>query len=324
LSLIKKCNIIGISLGDAAGIGPEVVYKALSNSSINKNSQYLIFGSEAVFEEVAKMLPDIKPEVPYQFYHSAKSNQFKFSEKMKGKISKKCGQYAVQWIKNAFLAYQKGEIDALVTAPINKEACHLSGFKFKGHTDFLASLCKSNPGKMMFYSKKIKVILVSHHLALKEAINYLSVKNILSTIISGNDNMKNLGIKHPLVLVSGLNPHASENGAFGTEEQKIIYPAIEKALRLGIHVKGPYPPDTIFKTALEEKKSIVVAMTHDQGLIPFKLLAFDSGVNITTGLPIIRTSPDHGTAFDIAWKGIASERSMIEAINLSIRLSRNP
>jgi len=323
LSLKKKPSIIGISLGDAAGIGPEIVYKALSNNSIDKNSHYLIFGSKKIFQRISRILPSINPVVSYQFHPSSISDQFTLSKNMKGKISKQCGKFAVKWVRDAVLAYKKGEIDALVTAPINKEACHLSGFKFQGHTDFLAYLYKNSSAKMMFYSKKMRVILVSHHLALKEAIQYLSIDKVLNTIISGNKGMKKLGVKNPLILVSGLNPHASENGAFGDEEQKIISPSIKKALHLGINVKGPYPPDTIFHNALKERKSIVVAMTHDQGLIPFKLVAFDSGVNMTTGLPIIRTSPDHGTAFDIAWKGLASERSMIEAINLSIKLCRH-
>ena len=324
---MKSRKRIGITFGDIAGIGPEVIAKALISRDTSKNADYVLFGDPLVFKKALSLAGHPLPTVKFGFAHqvlpkTAREIDFSFSPKNDaGKISAECGKMAVQWINEAVLACQKGLIDAMVTAPIHKEACHLGGFKFKGHTDFIAHLCHDPLHKMMFYSEKLKTILVSHHQSLLSAIKNLSSDDIADTIEIGNSMMKNLGVKKPLVLVSGINPHAGENGAFGSEEIRIISPAVEASVQKGIHAVGPLPPDTIFGKALANKNSLVVAMTHDLGLVAFKLIAFETGVNVTAGLPLIRTSPDHGTAFDIAWKGKANPGSMISAINLAVRLA---
>ncbi len=322
---MRRIKRIGITFGDIAGVGPEVIYKALSGGKLDSGSEYILFGDKEIFSKVSILLKKYKLKSEIIFASDLSSDysddkKVKFNLKDKGRISGEYGAYSIKWIRDAVEAYKKGQIDGLVTAPINKEACHKAGFKFKGHTDFLAHLFNNPVHKMMFYSEGLKLILVSHHKSLKSAISSLTGKDIFETIVMGNNAACKMGIKQSEILVAGLNPHAGENGAFGDEEIEIIKPAITKAKLKGINVKGPFPPDTIFLNALKNKNSVVVSMYHDQGLIAFKMIAFDEGVNITAGLPMIRTSPDHGTAFDIAWKGIAKENSMINAINLCAKL----
>ena len=322
---------IGVTFGDIAGIGPEVILKAIASGLFKEEGvvaerDMVVFGDKKIWETLQYQLK-IKNVPPVSFACDlfpdlCSPSELSFSVKNDaGKINKAYGAQAVEWISEAVNVFLKKGIQTLVTAPIHKESCHLAGFPYKGHTDFIASFFGHKPHRMMFYSDSIKLALVSHHLALSEAIQSLSGKKIIETILLGNDLMKQWGIRKPLILVSGINPHAGENGAFGHEELDIILPAIQKAQKKGVEVKGPFPPDTIFRHALSEPRSMVVSMTHDLGLAPFKLLAFENGVNITVGLPLIRTSPDHGTAFDIAWKGRADASSMISALRLAARMS---
>jgi 4-hydroxythreonine-4-phosphate dehydrogenase len=197
---------------------------------------------------------------------------------------------------------------------LNKEALHLGGHNYDGHTEIFATLTNTKKYTMMLWSDKLKVVHVSTHVSLKEACNRVKKDRVLDTIILADTNLKRMGIKNPRIAVAGLNPHAGESGIFGDEEIKEIGPAIEAAKEMGLDVYGPEAPDTVFLKGYRGQYDIVVAMYHDQGHIPMKMMAFDSGVNITLGLPIIRTSVDHGTAFGKAGKGTASEESMIEAI----------
>ena len=212
------------------------------------------------------------------------------------------------------------KVDGIVTAPISKEALKMAGMKWHGHTEMLAKLTNTKDYAMMLVGEPLRVILVTIHTPLRSVPDMITRESVLKTIKLAKKACDMLGIENPRIAVAGLNPHAGEAGIFGSEESNAIIPAIEDAKKLGIPVAGPYPPDTVFNKAYNGEIDMVVCMYHDQGLIPLKMIAFDRGVNVTVGLPIIRTSPDHGTAYDIAWKGIANPSSMLEAIKLAARL----
>ncbi len=309
--------IIGITMGDAAGIGPEVILKALAAPEIRKSITPLIIGEDFVFEKIKKIIhfPFKKPN----FLNLGAIGESDFEV---GRVNKSCGKAAIAYVKKAFFLARSGKIDAFVTAPINKEAVKLSGFPYPGHTEFLAALSKRKRFGMLLAAKELKVLLVTTHLALREVSAALTKEKILEKIKLGYHFLKdNLEFKNPRIAVSGLNPHNGENGAFGDEEKKVIAPAIAAARKVGINCSGPVVPDTLFYRTVKQKKyDLAVVMYHDQGLIPLKTLYFREGVNITIGLPIIRTSPDHGTAFDIAGQGKADPTSMKEAIKYAARL----
>ena len=238
-----------------------------------------------------------------------------------------CGKPDFQWGKAAFTAVecavreaQSGKIDAIVTAPVCKEALDMAGYTFLGHTEFLAFLTKTTSYRMMFVGGGLRVILATIHVPLKKIFSLLDEKTICETVQHAHRATRLLGVEKPTIAVCGLNPHAGENSVLGTEERDIVTPAILKARSQGIDVLGPLPSDTVFYRAQNNEFDCVVALYHDQGLIPFKMIAFDEGVNLTVGLPFIRTSPDHGTAFSIAGKGIADPRSITEAIKLAVHM----
>ncbi|HDL63859.1 MAG TPA: 4-hydroxythreonine-4-phosphate dehydrogenase PdxA [Proteobacteria bacterium] len=215
----------------------------------------------------------------------------------------------------------RGEVSALITGPINKEGIHRAGYKFQGHTDYLAYLTGTDNYAMMLIGGDIRVVLVTVHIPLAEVSSSLNKEEIVRKIYLARDAMLRFGIGEPRIAVAGLNPHAGEGGAFGREELDIITPAVEECRGEGLLVQGPLPPDTLFYKMLQGEYDVAVVMYHDQGLIPLKMLAFDRGVNITLGLPFVRTSPDHGTAYDIAGQGKANPDSMIEAINTACLLT---
>lgn len=285
-----KKPTLGITLGDPDGIGPELVFKALRDKKIRKLANWKLYGSASN-----------KPVGP----------------KRSGLISLTALEHAVADLKNK-------KIVGLVTAPISKERIQKTGFKFPGHTEFLAHEFKSKKTVMMFVSPKLKVSLVTIHVPLKKVASLLSVKNILDTITLTHQSLKKyFCVKNPRIAVCGLNPHAGEKGLFGREEQKIIAPAIRQAQKKKMNVLGPYPADSIFYQAANGRFDAVVAMYHDQGLIPIKTLDFHNGVNMTLGIPIIRTSPDQGCAFDIAGKNIANPSSMKAAMKLVVEVWKN-
>ena len=319
---------IAITMGDHGGIGPEVIVKALFNSNIRDNYHPVVIGDAEIIREALKLsdLPlkvrnvngiteseldtgsvdvlDIKPNLSFE----------------KGGPSKNAGEFAVKYIKKAVeLALQK-HVDAIVTAPLSKKSLRMAGFLWPGHTELIAELTKTEDFAMMFVSNKLKIILSTIHIPLKDIPKYINGKVILNTIKLATKASVMCGIRNPRIAVAGLNPHAGESGIMGDEEIKTITPAINEAKAHGIEVSGPYPPDVVFYKALKGEFDMVVCMYHDQGLIPFKMLAFDTGVNVTVGLPVIRTSPDHGTAFDIAWQNKADPASMMEAIKLAVKM----
>ncbi|MEQ9619409.1 MAG: 4-hydroxythreonine-4-phosphate dehydrogenase PdxA [Deltaproteobacteria bacterium] len=309
---------IGITMGDPNGIGPEIIAKALGSKEIRALCSPVVIGSEEIME-AAKRLTGIDCE-----YEIINSGDIKSEDLKPGEVSKKAGEASISYIQIAAGAALKGEIDAIVTAPISKESTHLAGSGFPGHTEMLKNLTGAEKAVMMFEGGRFRVVLVTIHEALAKVPELITEERVLSTIeITCRSLKDDFKIAEPKIVVCGLNPHAGESGAFGNEEIVHITPAVGEAVKAGIDVTGPLPADTLFYHANQGKWDAVVAMYHDQGLIPFKMVSFDKGVNVTIGLPIIRTSPDHGTAFDIAWKGKASPSSMIAAIDVAVRIAEN-
>lgn len=309
---------IAITMGDPNGVGPEIITKSLGCAEVQSICRPLVFGSHEVLE-LSRELSGIDTE-----YFIEKCGVFGTVDLTKGKVSEKAGQASLHCIEAAVQSVMDGQSDCIVTAPISKEAIHLAGSKFPGHTEMLASLSGSEHFAMMFEGAHFKVILATIHEAIKDVPALLDKDNLFYMMVMANDALKNyFGIERPRIAVCGLNPHAGESGAFGTEEQEIIIPAVDRARLSGMDIDGPLPADTLFYHAAQGRWDIVLAMYHDQGLIPFKMLNFELGVNVTIGLPFIRTSPDHGTAFDIAWKGKANPSSMIEAIKVAVNMYHN-
>lgn len=304
---------IGITMGDPAGIGPEVTLKALAK--LKNTHKYLIIGSRSIIEFTKKKFK-IRWDGEIEDCIAIKPEQIKY-----GEMSKTTGKAAYQAIIKGYELIEDKKIDALVTAPICKASLKLAGFDYPGHTELLAELSKTKRFAMMLAGAKngkvhpTRVTLVTTHIPIKKVAESLSIDKIIEKIKLTQEFLVNsLGIKKPDIAICALNPHSSE---FGDEEKKFIIPAVEKAKSFGIRVNGPYPADTLFtKTNFDA----VVAMYNDQGMIPLKLKEFGGAVNITLGLPFVRTSPDHGTAFDIAGKGVADPGSMMSAIKMAEKL----
>lgn len=323
---------VGISIGDVNGIGPEVIIKALNDSRILLDCTPIIYGSTKTISYYKKAIR--KFNFSFQACKSAtdalnrKVNVVNvWNEEIKfdlGKATEVGGKFAFLSLEAATQDLSEGKIDVLVTAPISKEAMAKSGFKFPGHTEYLADKAGADDVLMMMVGSNLRVALACTHIPLKEVSSYLT-KDIIYQKIKMLDKslINDFGIIRPKIAVFGLNPHAGENGKLGDEEIEIISPAITQAKNDGIIAVGPFPADGFFGSSAMSQYDAVLAMYHDQGLTAFKALAFDDGVNYTAGLPIIRTSPDHGTAFDIVAKGIASEQSMRNAIYLAMDVYRN-
>jgi 4-phospho-D-threonate 3-dehydrogenase / 4-phospho-D-erythronate 3-dehydrogenase len=319
-------NVIGISMGDPAGVGAEITLKALDKRE-STDPAYVVFGSIAVMEYYKNLIgtkKELKKVNDISEIDVNKINVFDVLELTQknfniGEVSAKCGDAAFQYVKAAIEYAMEGKTRGVVTAPLNKEALHLGGHLFDGHTEIFAKLTNTKKYSMMLQGGPLKVIHVSTHVSLREACDRVKKERVLEVIRLAYDTLLDMGIENPRIAVAGLNPHAGESGIFGWEEIVEITPAIEEAKAQGINAVGPIPPDTVFLKAAKGQYDIVVCMYHDQGHIPLKLLGFDEGVNMTIGLPIIRTSVDHGTAFDIAGKGIANENSMVEAMKAAER-----
>jgi 4-hydroxythreonine-4-phosphate dehydrogenase len=317
---------LAITIGDPGGIGPEVVVKALSTAS--KECLPVIVGDFSVIEEAvtAFRVPVIirKIEEVNEAFPSPGSlwcfDPGPLRTFVRGKPDAKNGSACVGYIKRAVELAVERRVDGVVTAPISKEALKLAGFPWPGHTEMLAELTGTKEYAMMLAGGPLKVILVTIHTALRNVPGLVTRERVWKTIRLAKKACGMFGIQRPVIAVSGLNPHAGESGILGTEEMEEIAPAVERAKREGIAAEGPYPPDVVFHKAYKGEVDMVVCMYHDQGLIPLKMIAFETGVNVTVGLPIIRTSPDHGTGYDIAWKGIADPTSMIEAVRLAVKL----
>lgn len=307
---------IAVTLGDPSGIGPEIVAKAVTETGTLRTCEPVVFGSLDIFRKACELASADADGVEF-----ISTGDMEFDELAQGQVSADSGKQSLTSIESAVEYVLSGSADAVVTAPVNKKAIHLAGSRYPGHTEMLKDMTGSDSAVMMFEGGDLRVALVTIHCALSEVPGLITADAVFETVKICSDSLSGrFGIKSPKIAVCGLNPHAGENGEFGREDIEKIAPAIMRASAAGMDVSGPLPADAVFYSAMEGKWDLVVAMYHDQGLAPFKMLALHRGVNITLGLPIVRTSPDHGTAFDIAWRGIADPRSMREAMKTAVRL----
>ncbi|MFO0752189.1 MAG: 4-hydroxythreonine-4-phosphate dehydrogenase PdxA [Thermodesulfovibrionales bacterium] len=310
---------IAITLGDPAGVGPEIVLKALLAEEVREICTPVVVGDRAVLDEAADRFGVRDALGRAEVLDLGNIGQRDFT---KNAPTAEGGRACAAYIEKAVELALRGEVDAVVTAPISKEAMKMAGFPWPGHTEMLAELTGTRDFAMMLVGEPLRVILVTIHTALRNVPALITRERVLGTIALAERACAMLGIAGPRIAVAGLNPHAGEAGIFGTEERDAIAPAVREAQAAGIPVSGPFPADALFHRAYRGDFDIVVCMYHDQGLVPLKMVAFDRGVNVTVGLPIIRTSPDHGTAYDIAWRGEANPSSMIAAVRLASVLKR--
>lgn len=306
-------------MGDPTGVGPELALKSLSSTKIKKIAEPIIVGDLGLLNYLAKKL---KIKAPRDDQVISLSN-LNINSLKSGRPTKASSKAMIDYITYGVELVASGGGQAIVTAPISKAAAKLSGFKFPGHTEYIAHLTDTKKPIMMLGGSSLKVVLVTIHVAIKSVPKLITEDKILETIkITNKALKKSFNIKSPRIAVAGLNPHSGEGGLFGEEENTEIIPAIKKARRAKINASGPYPADTVFYRARKGEFDVVVCMYHDQGLGPLKLIHFDDGVNVTLGLPIIRTSPDHGTAYDIAWTGKAKTDSMFYAIETAVNMAK--
>jgi len=329
---ISEQPVIGITMGDPAGIGPEIIVKALADPNIRRAAKFIIFGMNEQLcyaADTAEIEPfwgrhqheKISREYPYKVV-VADYDEYSVPSWVKSP-SKAAGEASIRFCLDAVDAARAGLIDAVVTAPISKTSWKLAGAEWPGHTEMLAACCKSKRKVMMFVAGPLKLALATIHEALFEVRHKFTIGCVFEPIDLLNDALKEyFGLDNPRIGVAALNPHAGEEGQFGDEEQRIITPAILLAQNQGINCLGPYPADTLFLRAVHGEFDGVVAMYHDQGMIPVKLLNFGKAVNITIGIPIIRTSPAHGTAFDITGQNIADPAGMKSAITTAIKMAK--
>lgn len=327
-----KLPIIGITMGDPTGVGPEIIVKVLSLESTFRFCRPVVLGDRIILERAVQLLNTsltvnqiatiAEENLQSDAVNLLPLSRIPLDKAEYGNPTKACGEGMVTYIKEAVKLASECAIDAITTAPISKKALSDAGYTYPGHTELLAELTESNDYVMMLAGERLKVALVTIHCSLKEVFTLLTTEKIEKTIrITHNALRDFFGEANPRIAVAGLNPHAGEEGLFGSEEKTIIRPAIQSARQSGINVEGPLPPDTLFYHAARGGYDAVVSMYHDQGLIPLKLLHFEDGVNITLGLPLIRTSVDHGTAYDIAGTGKANSSSLANALKIAARMA---
>jgi 4-hydroxythreonine-4-phosphate dehydrogenase len=322
-------SILALTMGDPAGIGPEIAAKALSSPHLPAHSRVFVIGEAELMERARRLVgsplsinPMATPEdfrdhhINVMDLHRIRADQFSI-----GTVDARCGAAAYAYILTAIRLAKEGLIDGVVTNPINKEALHAGGITFPGHTEIFAHETATSIYAMMFMLDTVAVVHVTTHCSLRQAIDLITAQRVLVQIRLLHATLQNLAIPHPRIAIGGLNPHAGEHGLFGTEEIMHICPAITRAKAEGIDAIGPLPPDTVFMRAFKGEFDGVVAMLHDHGFVALKSRDFERGVNVTIGLPIIRTSVGHGTAFDIAGSGRASEASLLEAIRVAAKLA---
>jgi 4-hydroxythreonine-4-phosphate dehydrogenase len=331
----RERPLLAITLGDPAGIGPEVILKAAQHHAFYAECRPLVVGDWRILQRAATWLESPKTPLAYKVVQDPVGGEYapgmltlldlqnaNPDEIPPGQVRAAAGRAAVEYVFRACDMAMAGHVDAVVTAPLNKEAMFQAGYQYAGHTELLAERTGAEKVSMLLVGPKLRVVHVSTHVSLEEAIRRVTRERVGEVIDLAQQSCLALGIAEPRIAVAGLNPHASEGGLFGNDEAREIVPAIEAARARGLNVSEPMPPDTIFLRAVQGEYDIVVAMYHDQGHIPMKLLAFDSGVNVSMGLPIIRTSVDHGTAFDIAGTGRAREESLLAAMEVAVKMVR--
>lgn len=308
-------QVIGITMGDPAGVGPEITVKSIAEMTPEERARTRVYGNKAVLKRAAVVtgatidLDEVTVDLPIE------GPPIEW-----GRLDPRGGDAAFRFIEKAVRDAEAGAIGCIVTAPINKEALNLAGHHYDGHTGMLAALTGQKSAFMLLASERLKVIHVSTHVSLRNAIDRATPERILATIRAGHDHLKRIGYENPRIAVAGINPHCGESGLFGNEDDLQVAPAVAQARAEGINVEGPVSADTVYYRAYSGAFDLVVAQYHDQGHIPIKLVAFDTAVNVSLGLPIDRTSVDHGTAFDIAGTGRANHVNMKAAIAYARRL----
>ena len=316
---------IGITMGDPAGIGPEIVIKAVS-ALITEDERWAqqlqLYGESAAFEKAGKGLGMAAGKFSILGIPLIQSRESR-DDIPTGRLSAEAGEAAFQALRSSLDDIKHGRIGGIVTAPLSKAALNLAGHHYPGHTEILSAAAGNVPVRMMLANPELAVVLVTIHQPLKQALEAITAEKIEETIVITDAHYRRFHRRKPVLAVAGLNPHAGEGGLLGREELDIIQPAIDRSRARGLEVSGPFPPDTIFMQARQTQRfDAVIAQYHDQGLIPIKYLGVENGVNITLGLPFVRTSPDHGTAFDIAGKGLADASSLVAAIRKADALLR--
>ena len=305
--------VIAVTAGDPAGIGPELAVRAAADSRFAGRVKFRLYGEPSILAEAAKrwsggVLPEVRS-----------AGSLPFSELAIGEASARCGKLAYDALSMATLDVLAGKAGALVTAPMNKYSVNLSGIPFTGHTERIAELCGTRNFVMMQSAGDLRMVFVTTHIPLAEVPRQVTFDRIVNVTRLLDQVVRREGVARPRLAAAALNPHAGENGCMGKEDEETVKPALAALRAEGIDIDGPFPPDTLFIEETRRRYDGIVSMYHDQGHIPFKMLAFDRGVNSTLGLPVVRTSPDHGTAFDIAWKGVADTGSFYAAIELALR-----
>ena len=322
--------LIAVTMGDPAGIGPEIIVRTFADPNFRDENRAIVVGDAKILERAVRLL-----DLPLRANAIDEPENAKFEPDTVdvisetdlpedlpfGELDARAGDAAFRYVERATALASDGRVGAIATAPLNKEAMHLAGHKYPGHTEILAQLTGTKDYAMMLVTEELKVIHVSTHVSLREAIERAKPERELAVIRLAQESLKKLGVENPRVAVAGLNPHAGENGLFGTEDAEQIAPAVAAAVEEGIDATGPHPPDTVMMRARMGAFDIVVVQYHDQGHIPIKLMGFDTGVNVTVGLPFFRTSVDHGTAFDIAGTGQAEPASLRAALDLARTLA---
>jgi 4-hydroxythreonine-4-phosphate dehydrogenase len=325
-----KAPVVAVTLGDPAGIGPEIIARTFAEEGFQDENKALVVGDGRMLRRAARLL-----ELPLRVNEVSHPEEALFEKGSAdvlqvgelpvdlpfGELDARAGDAAFEYVRRATELALEGSVSAVATAPLNKEAMHLGGHKYPGHTEILAELTGTRDFAMMLVTSELRVIHVSTHVSLREAIDRVSQERVLTVIHLARDVLCKIGVEEPRIAVAGLNPHAGEHGLFGDEDAERIAPAITEAVEEGIDASGPHPPDTVFARARKGEFDMVVVQYHDQGHIPIKLMGFEGGVNVTVGLPFFRTSVDHGTAFDIAGTGKADHSSMRAALDLARELA---
>ncbi len=321
---------LALTMGDPAGVGPEVIARALEDAAVFQECRPVVIGDARAMEQAitqvgGRLAVQVVADVTDTGRQAGEVDVLQvpglsLGQVAPGQLSAQAGLAAVTWVRTGAELALRGELDGLVTGPVNKEAVTLAGVPFTGHTELLAEMATSRVA-MLLATERLRVVHVSTHLSLRQACERVRRDRILETIRIADEGCRRLGIATPRLAVAGLNPHAGEHGLFGDEDESEIAPAVAAARIAGIDASGPWPPDTVFHEAVEGRYDCVVAMYHDQGHIAIKMTDFYGGVNVTLGLPFVRTSVDHGTGFAIAGKGIANAKSMRLAISMAARMA---
>lgn len=302
---------IALTMGDPAGIGPELAVRAAQDPAVKAEMDVVIYGSHSIISKAAERFAN------GAMLELAITSNLHFNDVPIGQENAACGKAALDAVRSATMDVLNGRIDAIVTCPMNKASVNLAGIPFTGHTEYIAELCGCDNYAMMQSAGDLRVIFVTTHIALNKVAEKVTFERIVEVTRLLNQAVMAEGISTPKLAAAAVNPHAGEQGFMGREDEDTVKPALEFLRKEGIDISGPFPPDTLFIENIRKKFDGIVSMYHDQGHIPFKMLAFDRGVNSTMGLPIIRTSVDHGTAFEIAWQGIADTGSLTAALHLA-------